>query len=168
MRRVLIVANQTVAHERLLKAVQQLAAEEPSEFEIVVPATPLTNQEAALHHSEHLANPGETGAFDVAARRLQASIEAFAKLGIVATGDVGDPHPMKAVASVMTARPADLIVVSTLHRLASKWLKMGLPQRMRRKYDIPVRHVEADAGPASSGRAADGSPAVAPYHASHR
>lgn len=167
MRRVLIVANQTAVDDQLLDVVQSLTANGPCSFEIIIPVTPLTEQEASLRHSEHLAGPvGESGAVTVARQRLHAAQTTLAALGIQAEGDIGHPNPVKAVAAVMAVNPADLIVVATLPRRLSRWMSSDVPGRLRRKHGVDVLHVET-ASRARRHAAGRGVVGVS-RHASHR
>ena len=168
MRHVLVVANQTLADEKLLDVVQSLVAHEPCTVELVVPVTPLTDQEASLRHSEHLTKTaGESGAVTLAMHRLNTCIGKLAELGIDAQGDTGDPSPMKAVAACMAAHPADVIVVSTLPRRYSRWLSNRVPDRLRRKYGVTVLHVETESKAEHSRHHVSGAPASI-THLSHR
>jgi hypothetical protein len=56
---------------------------------------------------------------------------------------VGDPDPVAAVGDAMRAEEFDELVVSTLPRGVSRWLRMSLPHRLRRMTDLPVLHVTA-------------------------
>jgi GABA permease len=167
MRRVLVVANQTLTDDKLLDVVQSLVAHEPCHVEVVVPVTPLTDQEASLRHSEHLGKPvRESGAVTVALHRLELGLARFAEVGITAEGDTGDPNPMKAVAACMALNPADVIVVATLPSRRSRWVAKNVPQKLHRKYGVPVLHVETEAVADRSRRHVR---TTAPIrHASHR
>ena len=54
---------------------------------------------------------------------------------------VGDPDPLAAVGDALRAAEFDELVVSTLPRGVSRWLRMSLPHRLRRMTDLPVLHV---------------------------
>jgi hypothetical protein len=170
MRHVVIVGNQTLSEPRLLETVKGLAAEEPTTFEVVVPVTPLTDQEEALRHSEHVANPlGESGAVTLARHRLRAALQQLHDLGLQATGDIGDPHPVKALVGPMAAQPVAAVVVSTLPKRRSRWLSADLPAKVQRKFDVRVIHIEAAAPPPRSGRRHVAAQQITPYHhTSHR
>ena len=143
MRRILVVANQTVTDDRLVAEVLRRATAEPDcEFFIVVPQTPLSQQELALRHSEHPLAFGETGPVALARRRLREALSIFAHTAVNIAGDIGDANPVKAVAAVMAVRPVDEIIVSTLPRRQSRWLAADLPTRLHRKTGLPVTHVE--------------------------
>ena len=143
MAQILIVANQTVTDERLVAEVlRRSTLDAHFEFFLVVPQTPLSDQEQALRHSEHPLTFGETGAVALARRRLREALHIFAPTRVVISGDIGDANPMKAVAAVMAVRSVDEIIVSTLPRRQSRWLAGDLPRRLHRKFGLPVTHVE--------------------------
>ena len=142
MTEILIVANQTVTDDRLVAEVLTRATTEDVSFFVVVPQTPLSQQERALRHSEHPLAFGETGPVALARRRLRACLQLFAGTKVTISGDIGDANPLKAVAARMAVAPADEIIVSTLPRSESRWLAADLPVRLHRKFKVPVTHVE--------------------------
>src|SRR3712207_5939895 len=121
MDRVLVVANQTLNSDELIAALLVRNAESPAAFHIVAPATPLSQQEQALRHSEH---PGavalESGPVAVARLRLARAMRRLHDANIEVTGDIGDPHPWTAVEVAMQARGYDEVIVSTLPRRMSR------------------------------------------------
>jgi hypothetical protein len=72
---------------------------------------------------------------------LEQALVRFREDGIDATGEVGDGDPVLAVGDVLNRFDIDEIVVSTLPPGVSRWLKRDLPNRLRRRYGIPVTHV---------------------------
>jgi hypothetical protein len=56
---------------------------------------------------------------------------------------VGDPDPIAAIGDLLLIREYDEIVVGTLPRGISRWLRLSLPQRLRRTTALPVQHVTA-------------------------
>ena len=54
---------------------------------------------------------------------------------------VGDPDPFAAVGDVLHCRRFDELVVATLPRGISTWLRVGLPGRLRRLTDLPVTRI---------------------------
>ncbi|HZA60366.1 MAG TPA: hypothetical protein VE754_01625 [Actinomycetota bacterium] len=137
MRRYLVVANQTLGGRHLIEAVRERIATGPSEFHVVVPATP----------PGHFATWTEGEALAVAEKRLHQALTAFKDLGAEATGEVGDPNPFDAVCDALLDDAFDEVILSTLPVGASRWLKQDLPHRVERRYDIPVTHIVADAEP---------------------
>lgn len=71
-----------------------------------------------------------------AARLRSAGLEVDAAL-------VGDPDPIAAIGDLLLVREYDEIVVATLPRGISRWLRVSLPQRVRRMTALPVTHVVA-------------------------
>lgn len=131
MKRYLVIANQTLGGEGMMERIRAAVAEGPSSFHLVVPATPPSHQ---LTWEE-----GDARA--AAQRRLDEGLGRLLAEGIDATGEVGDPSPVLAVVDTLLERPYDEIIVSTFPPGVSRWLKMSLPDRLRRRFDIPVSHV---------------------------
>lgn len=134
----LIVANQTVGGRELLEHVQRLvAADEPCRFHFVVPATP---------PHEHLVwTEGEAHA--IAEQRLQLGVDRLRAIGVEATGEVGDKSPVLAVGDALRSVDADGVILTTLPAGLSRWLKMSLPERLERRFDLPVTHFETEPEP---------------------
>jgi nucleotide-binding universal stress UspA family protein len=138
VRRYLVVANQTLGGEPLLATIRRLNRPGPSAFHLVAPITP---------PRDHVWTEGEARA--VAAERLEAAVERLTALGIEADGEVGDESPMLAIEDAMRDDgPYDAIVVSTLPRGLSRWLRIDLPHRVESAFGLEVIHVvgERDSG----------------------
>jgi len=145
MRRYLVVANQTLAAEPLVSRVRELARAAPSSFHVVVPATP---------PRDHVWTEGEARA--TARSRLDEALARFAQLGTEVEGEVGDANPMLAIGDALRDHgPFDEIVISTLPKGLSKWLKLDLPHRVEASFGLRVTHVveEPAAGHAPGRRA---------------
>jgi hypothetical protein len=133
MARYLVVANQTLRVAPLADLVR-LRVTEHGEFHIVVPATAQADQQV----------PGEGDATSIAEARLQEALNAFRSLGAHVTGEVGHEDPMQAISDALKGQPAYTeIIVSTLPAGVSKWLRMDLPRRVERKFDLPVTTIGA-------------------------
>ena len=144
MRRYLIVANQTLAAEPLVSRMRELARAAPSSFLVVVPATP---------PRDHLWTEGEARA--TARSRLDAALARFAELGAEVEGEVGDGNPMLAIGDALRDHgPFDEIVISTLPKGLSKWLKVDLPHRAEASFGLRVTHVVEEPARPMSGRRA--------------
>ena len=138
----LIVANQTLGGAELLDHLRGLAEAGPCSFHLVVPATP---------SKEHLTwTEGE--AHGIAGHRLAEGIDRLGSLGAEVTGEVGDASPMLAVDDAMRSRTVDEIVVTTLPVGLSRWLKLSLPDRLARKYGVPVTHIVVEPAESTSSR----------------
>jgi nucleotide-binding universal stress UspA family protein len=139
MRRYLVVANQTLGGELLTEKVRASVVAEPSQFHVLVPATP---------SQEHLTfTEGEARA--IAQQRLQIALERFRELGADVDGEVGVANPLHAIEDVLRREQFDEIVLSTLPPGLSRWLKLDLPSRVADKFKLPVTHLVAEKEPTS-------------------
>jgi hypothetical protein len=131
---VLVVAHQTASTEKLLQAVAERARRGPASFHLVVP------QQA--HGIHKVVDPQDTGE-DEAQRALA---EALPKLsgaaGTEVTGSIGDPEPLMAIEDAVNLGDYDEIIISTLPKLISRWLKLDLVSKTK-ALGLPVTHVEA-------------------------
>ena len=140
MRRCLVLANQTLGGPNLLAAVQQRLASGEHEFYVVVPATPIADQERVLVGTGAPADHAHA----LAAQRLVRALDELRDLGAPAEGEVGDPDPLQAVRLALRRFGADEILVSTLRLGISRWLRADLPSRIERTCGLPVEHVVGD------------------------
>ncbi len=134
MRSYLVVANQTLGGDALLKKLRSLTQSGPTSIHVVVPAT---------HPRKHLTwTEGEAKA--VARERLDRALESFAQLGAEVSGEVGNERPLDAITAALRERQFDEIVLSTLPPGPSRWLRQDLPHRVERTFGLPVSHVVAE------------------------
>lgn len=155
MRRYLVVANQTLGGEALVALIRRRAAAEPSEFFLVVPATPtmelLPGAAAAVSVGGSAVMPAPPEeARALAQERLESALKQLRDAGATVDGLVGDPSPVRAVESAMLGRQFDEIIVSTLPSRLSRWLRADLPRRLEHKTQLPVTQVAAGSGPSPS------------------
>lgn len=142
----LVVANQTLASGQLMAKLEELHASDPdARFRVIVPAARDVDADHALAASEHVRWPGEAMVVTAERMRLKTGLTALADLGIEAEGDVVTQSPYQAVVSACEHTAYDAVIVSTLPAGVSRWLGMDLPNRLRRKLDVPVTHVESEA-----------------------
>jgi len=134
MRRYLVVAHQTLTSAELLEAMKAKAAEEDTDFHLLVP----------LYHG----GPGLTWTEGqdraMARRRLEEAQQQLTAEGLTATGEVGSESPIESVDEVLRRDGLSTyagIIVSTLPRHLSKWLKLDVPSRIERKTTLPVDHI---------------------------
>ena len=57
---------------------------------------------------------------------------------------VGDRDPVQAVRDALARFPVDEIIVRTLPRAVSHWLRRDVPARLRRAFPMPVTHLQAE------------------------
>lgn len=142
MRRYLVVAHRTLGGDHLLQELERLRAEQPCRFHLLVPVE---------HPSDHLWSEGEVNAG--ARQRLDEGFERLRSIGIIADGEVGDANPVYAIRTVLRREGAeafDGIVLSTLPRGISRWLRLDVPSRIEREIPhLPLIHVVADREPAT-------------------
>lgn len=144
MRRCLIVANQTLHTDTLSRAVQERMTVGPHEFHLVAPATPAADEVDGPGAYAGLGPSAGDRAYALARQRLDRALDHLRALGATADGEVGDPDALQAVRATLRHFPADEIVVSTLPRGLSQWLRRDLPARLRKGCGIPVTQLTAD------------------------
>ena len=125
VRRVLVVANQTVGGEPLIEKIKAEAAESPSTFVVILPQ-------------------GEGGEHGDAHERLAGTLDTLHEAGVEAVGQVMDPDPFTAVQNALQFYPADEIIISTFPETRSGWMRSDLIERVRRITSKPVEHVVSE------------------------
>jgi hypothetical protein len=143
--KVLVIANRTADSDELLDALADRAARGPARFALVVPATPHGLAWAADMSS----GVGEARMqMRAAERRLQD-----AGLAVDAVR-LGSPDPLAAALDAVNFERYDEVIVCTLPRRVSRWLRLCLPHRIARVTGLPVTHVVAHRGRAMVGELA--------------
>jgi GABA permease len=73
-----------------------------------------------------------------AQERLDVILTAVRGIGLSAAGELGDYRPLRALdAAVRRFRPDQLVIAEA----RSSWLRLGMVDRVRAAYPIPVIHV---------------------------
>lgn len=134
-RRILVIANETVAGDELIGALRARAAGMDEDVLVVCPA---------LNSRVRTWTSDEDGARAEAQSRLDRSLAALASAGVRATGTIGDGDPLQALEDALRAFPADEIVISTHPPGRSNWLERGVVAEAERRYDVPVTHIVVD------------------------
>ena len=130
--KVLTVATRTAACPELVDLLTRRAAKSPATFTLLVPATP--------HGWAWLADM-YSGGID-AERYLDTAVERYRAAGLdVASARLGDPDPLAAVMDAIHFDTYDEVVVSTMPRHVSRWLRLSLPHRVGAATGLPVTHV---------------------------
>jgi hypothetical protein len=130
----LVVAHQTAATPALLDAVRARAAQGPARFHLVVPSQP--------HGMHKLVDPQDTGSDEAQGVLDDALPKLSEAAGNTVTGNIGDAEPLMAIEDALNLGTYDEIIVSTLPRRVSRWLKLDLVSKTR-GLGLPVTHVEA-------------------------
>jgi len=134
-RRILVVANETVAGRRLLEEIKRAAAGYREEVLVVAPAlnSPI----------RHWASD-EDQARAAAQQRLERSLRQLEQEGIRARGDIGDSDPVQAIEDALRMFGADEIIISTHPPGRSNWLERGVVTAARERFAVPITHVVVD------------------------
>ena len=154
----LIVANQTLGTGEVVAEIDRLNSHGPSEFHLLVPMTHSKSYARARRlsmlaadpvtgiPSEHL--PGgadflgpDTEGMEQAQKRLEAQLAKIAAASYAATGELGDPDPLRAIQAVLARASFDGIILSTLPAGASRLVRGDLPSRVRRITNLPVTYL---------------------------
>ena len=123
---VLVVANQTVLGDALLERIRARAEKSPASFLVLSP------------------QGDGGGSYEDAEKRLLRAVTRLRAPGIDAHGQIAHPDPYTAVVQAIEDERVDEIIVSTLPRSRSGWLRRDLVERLRNDTKLPVDHVEVD------------------------
>src|SRR5215204_2286107 len=134
MKRVLVVANETVAGQPLIDAVRRRAEGEQLRAHVISPQN--QPKHGYVIYDEHVR--------DAAQNRLEMTIALLREEGIKADGQVMDPDPYSAVMDALGEQDYDEIILSTHPETRSGWLRQGLVDRLKRATRRPVEHVVVD------------------------
>ena len=141
VRRILVVANETVAGSELYELLGHKAEGVSEDILVVCPA---------LNSKLNTWTSDEDGARAAAQARLDASLARLRGAGIAARGEIGDGDPLQALEDALRVFPADDVVVSTHPPGRSNWLEQGVVEQARLRFDVPVTHVVVDLDAAAS------------------
>jgi hypothetical protein len=141
--RILVVANRTAATEPLLSEIRRRSAIGPADYHLVMPSSP--------HGLHRVVDPEDNGRGEATARLEHALPMLSAAAGTEVTGEVGSHDPLGAVSDAVNSGHYDEIIVSTLPRRVSRWLRLDLPSKIG-ALGLPVTLVNADA---AAGQAVD-------------
>ena len=149
MRRIVVVANQTLGGEHLADLIRNRVTDGPVEVLLVVPATSHPDLLQALAEAFAVQGglrppAGRTDADELARSRATAGVHWLAGLGVDAVGEVVDPDPVPAIRDRLDRGDVDEVVLSTLPAGVSRWLHQDLAHRIRRITGVPVTVVTAE------------------------
>jgi uncharacterized protein len=134
MGRCLVVANRTLGGLKLLDEVALRVAAGAVGFHVVVPVDPDLP-------------PDERDAALTAARaRMEAEVERLGGLGAEVTAETVEADPYDAVRHALLRERFDEVLLCTLPRGLSRWLRRDVVDRVRELTDLPVVHLTAPAG----------------------
>lgn len=125
-RNVLVVANQTLLNEKLLRRIRERASRGPASFLIIAPQS--------HEYTE------QTGA----ERRLRRAVAELRAEGVEAHGQIAHPDPHTATMQAVHDEAVDEIIVSTFPGERSGWLRRDLVGRLRNDTGLPIEHVVSE------------------------
>ena len=73
-----------------------------------------------------------------ARERLSLMLDGLAALGVPVEGELGDLDPLEAIGKVCADRQFDEIIMTTLPKPVSRWLRADLPHQAQRRFGLPV------------------------------
>jgi methylmalonyl-CoA mutase cobalamin-binding subunit len=121
---VLVVANETVVGDPLLKRIRERASRGPASFLIISPQS----------------DPNQ-GSHPDAERRLRRALTILRAEGIDVHGQVAHPDPYTAATQAVEDERIDEVIVSTFAPARSGWLRRDLIERLQKQTGLPVEHV---------------------------
>lgn len=133
-KKILVIANETAASNRLSAAV---GGPTDGSTEVLVVAPALNSR---LRHWSSDTRAAE----DAALERLRICVERLSARGIQAEGAIGDSDPLQATLDALHLYLADEIVIATHPEHRSNWLAKNLVERVAEHYDGPILHVVVD------------------------
>jgi plastocyanin len=138
-RRVLVVANETLAEEALLNEVERLAAAPRTRVLLLAPA---------------LISPGArlTGAVDDLLEQARVRLKtALDRVGhdLVVAGEISEADPLEAIEDAFTTFAPDEVIVATRWERGAGGLEPRLAGLVRERFAVPVRHLVFEPGSAA-------------------
>jgi GABA permease len=134
-KRVLVIANETVAGRRLREEIERAGTGGDVEVLVVCPAL-----NSPLRHW----TSDDDNARAQAQERLDGSLERLREHGIEARGEIGDSDPLQAIEDALRTFGPDEIILSTHPPGRSNWLERGVVTGARERFAVPITHVVVD------------------------
>jgi hypothetical protein len=148
MTRLLVVANQTLGGEQLEARLNELVADGQCSLYLAVPVTAAEGTTQWDYPPiDRVIPDAQRIARTLAEARLEHELARLKRAGVTADGEVVSSAVVDRVRELLAGGEFDRVIVSTLPRRLSRWLVTDLPHRVSRLSDVPVEHVEGQAGP---------------------
>ncbi len=148
MTRFLVVANQTLGGEQLEARLRELVADGQCSLYLVVPVTAAEGTTQWDYPPiDRVIPDAQRIAQTLAEARLEHELARLKRASVTADGEVVSSAVVDRVRELLAGGEFDRVIVSTLPRRLSRWLVTDLPHRVSRLSEVPVEHVEGQAGP---------------------
>ena len=142
--RILVLANETVEGMELLNELRAIDRAGKAEYFVCVPANPIDTGQALHQGAVYMWDATVRAAQD----RLDRTLTILRNENLVASGELGDYRPLRALAhAVETFRP-DRLVICTHPVDRSAWLRYDVVDRAREAYPaLSVTHIVVESAP---------------------
>jgi hypothetical protein len=134
MKRLLVVANETVGGTALIDAVREHAEGGEVRVTVICPQNEPRSGWVVYDDSARSA----------ADNRLETTLAQLREIGIEADGEVMDPDPYAATMDAINAFGADEVIISTHPETRSGWMRKDLVDRVHEDSGLPVEHIVVD------------------------
>lgn len=134
-RRILVVANETVAGSALRREVEYRSRGYDAEIRVICPA---------LDPKLRGLTADEVDARAAAQQRLNELVSDLLGEGLRAAGKVGGTDPLRALEEGLRTFAADEVIISTRPHGRSHWLEGDLVGKAREQFTLPITHVIVD------------------------
>jgi GABA permease len=139
--RVLVLANKNVSTSELFDVMRRVDARQRADYFICVPVNPVDTGQAERTGPVFVLDATITAAHE----RLDAILTAMHDIGLSAAGELGDYRPLRALSAAVQRFQPDQLVIAEAR---PSWLRLGLVDKARAAYPIPVTHVVSGRQPA--------------------
>ena len=153
MPRYLVVANQTLGSAQLREEVRRRFEADPTaSFHVLVPNThavdyhgvPVGGGFVPMPTIITASGPGtDEEATALARRQLDQTVKRLRELGAEADGELGSADPLQAIGDAIGRERFDEVIISTLPRRNSRWLRADVPNKAQQRFGVRVTTVIA-------------------------
>lgn len=124
----LVVAHKTSSGDELIDHLEAKATDD--ERHLFVAVVPQQDRSGGAHREAQI--------------RLAAMLERLDASGLLSAGMIGDPDPYTSVMNALELFKVNDVVISTLPKARSGWLRANLIERVSNATTVPVEHVVAE------------------------
>ena len=129
--RILVLANQTLVGEQLHDTLLGIDGSDRAEYLVVVPANPVDTGQADREGAAFVWE----ATTQAAQERLDQTLSTLQARGLTVRGELGDYRPLLALDKAVREFGPDHVVISTHPEERSTWLRHGVVDEARKRYD---------------------------------